>query len=676
MWAIACFSLTAFGCPGGEPGSRPARAAWEISQAEELPIPQVVKPPDKNAELKYPAELTSGTVVARAEWGDITYLDLLNYYRYYLLPANVVPFTPVVAAKSVPDMPISWFEKLARNYAMARESEKIADSVTDPELTKKIRSNLNNYLLNYVLPELRKRRVDDQMKLPSEEEMQKYYELHKPEFFQPFQFKMRHIFLSTYERYTLKAGEDLESVATNISGDPSKVNMILSDSEGRPPRWVPREQRRYRLFKPEFAGEKLLVPMSPENVAGVRKRMEEIAAKLAKGEAFEDLAKKYSESENKEPIIGPLPSGVSRERGVLDAILEAAAKLPAGQPSQIIQTKHGFHLILLTERQEERMRPFEEVKAEIVERIKKEQREKLEKQMNDDLFAMPELKINYDIFAKAPDLPMETVMVTVGDDSFTWKDIEGEWRKWIGEGADQKRIFEGLKGHGGIAYSLAIIWANQNNIFADPNLKLKYDILRTGVLGMVYTKNELEAAAAQAVTEEAINEYYQSHKETEFSLPAFKAYHIIERRLGPAMAGKSEKERSAQLEKFRLALNEKLKQFKNVAEFVEFAEKTNPPESPALVLSALNPVNPDQVPGLAGAKVKEMKTGEWTKEAFLDGDVIHAVGVTDELPPKVKALVEVKKEVYDLLTNRAKEAAKPKLEQTLLDKAKFEFVLK
>jgi len=98
----------------------------------------------------------------------------------------------------------------------------------------------------------------------------------------------------------------------------------------------------------------------------------EISAKLTAGENFASLAGLYSDGPIKD-VQGDLGSFKTKE---LDPVLEkAVAGLQPGQTSAWVKAKNGWYLIRLENRKASRLRPFEEAKKDIEERIFSQKRE-------------------------------------------------------------------------------------------------------------------------------------------------------------------------------------------------------------------------------------------------------------------------------------------------------------
>lgn len=100
----------------------------------------------------------------------------------------------------------------------------------------------------------------------------------------------------------------------------------------------------------------------PSGWSAARVRAEEVRSQLAGGAAFEDLAKKYSTD----------PSGQKGgdmglvHRGSLSQGFETvAASLPVGQPSPVVETIYGYHVIQVTEILAPQARSFADVGARL-----------------------------------------------------------------------------------------------------------------------------------------------------------------------------------------------------------------------------------------------------------------------------------------------------------------------
>jgi parvulin-like peptidyl-prolyl isomerase len=104
-------------------------------------------------------------------------------------------------------------------------------------------------------------------------------------------------------------------------------------------------------------------------VTNKKDKAEKIRSLLDKGENFASVAKKYSESPDREN--GGDLGFVAR--GQYPEIFESACfTLATGQTSDVLQSEYGFHIFRVTDKQPSRQQPLKEVSEEIARRIQDE----------------------------------------------------------------------------------------------------------------------------------------------------------------------------------------------------------------------------------------------------------------------------------------------------------------
>lgn len=107
-----------------------------------------------------------------------------------------------------------------------------------------------------------------------------------------------------------------------------------------------------------------------EEAAGLRARAEELLKQIRQGADFSILAGKNSEDPASAVKGGDL-DWIGRGQTV-KAFEDAAFTLKPKEISSVITTEYGFHILQVLEKQEARLRPFEEVKAQLAEGRKKQ----------------------------------------------------------------------------------------------------------------------------------------------------------------------------------------------------------------------------------------------------------------------------------------------------------------
>jgi peptidyl-prolyl cis-trans isomerase D len=110
---------------------------------------------------------------------------------------------------------------------------------------------------------------------------------------------------------------------------------------------------------------------SAEETAKIKIRTEELLKQIRQGGDFAELAKKNSEDTGSAAKGGDLDFIVRNQ--TVKAFEEAAFSLKPKETSSVITTEYGFHIVQVLEKQEARLRPFEEVKTQLAEERKKQQ---------------------------------------------------------------------------------------------------------------------------------------------------------------------------------------------------------------------------------------------------------------------------------------------------------------
>jgi parvulin-like peptidyl-prolyl isomerase len=122
----------------------------------------------------------------------------------------------------------------------------------------------------------------------------------------------------------------------------------------------------------------------------VEERKKEIKSRIAAGEEFAVLAGIYSEGPEKESQ-GDL--GTFKKGELENSVEQAVEKLKIGEISPWLKVKDGWYLLRLEERKEERIKPFEEVRKDIEEKLFTEKREKKLKEFIERLKEQSYIKI-------------------------------------------------------------------------------------------------------------------------------------------------------------------------------------------------------------------------------------------------------------------------------------------
>ena len=110
--------------------------------------------------------------------------------------------------------------------------------------------------------------------------------------------------------------------------------------------------------------------VDPKGVEAAKAQAEDVQKQLKAGASFDELAKKYSADPGSAQNGGLLPP-ITKGRTVPE-FEQAAFTTPKGQTTGIIRTSYGFHIIRVEDKQNARIKPLDEVKAQIEPAIKQQ----------------------------------------------------------------------------------------------------------------------------------------------------------------------------------------------------------------------------------------------------------------------------------------------------------------
>ncbi len=228
----------------------------------------------------------------------------------------------------------------------------------------------------------------------NELEIKDYYEKHQEEFRTPALLRVQ---------YLIFRPSDYEA-KVQISPEELKKNYDLKKGRYTVPRRV---KVREILIKTERED-------SPERVQEKRKRAEEILAKAKTAKDFASLAKQLSESSTA-PKGGDL--GWIQPGSLGEPIDSALSSLKKGELSEVLRGRDGFYIFKVEDVVEEKQRPFEEVKDQILQEMKKEKAKAEASRRAEDAFYALFRSRDLEGFAKEKGVPLKTTpLLKEGDE--------------------------------------------------------------------------------------------------------------------------------------------------------------------------------------------------------------------------------------------------------------------
>ena len=238
----------------------------------------------------------------------------------------------------------------ARQLLVEKLQSLITSSIRrDEELARRVWTHRNEKVnLSFLRVESSKLAADVTV---SEEEVAKHYEENRESYREPERIRIEYL---AYETEKFR----------------DQVPVSEEDARGE---YESAKSERYTVPERVHARHILLrLPPDADDAqkAEARARAEEVLKRLRDGDDFAALAAETSEDPATKDQGGDL--GLFA-RGRMDENFEQAAfSLEAGQLSDVVESRFGFHVLLVEAKEPERIQPFEEVHEAIVDRLKSE----------------------------------------------------------------------------------------------------------------------------------------------------------------------------------------------------------------------------------------------------------------------------------------------------------------
>ncbi len=164
-------------------------------------------------------------------------------------------------------------------------------------------------------------------------------------------------------------------------------NIVVDDSE---------VVNYYKLHSQEFTDpveyklKAIYISVSNKTSQEAEALKKEVANKIAAGEDFSSLASQYSEGPEKEHQ-GDL--GTFKKGELAENLEQAVDKLKTGEVTSWLEIRDGWYILKLEEKKEARLKPFEEVRKNIEEKLFNEKRQERLKEFLKELKEKSYIKI-------------------------------------------------------------------------------------------------------------------------------------------------------------------------------------------------------------------------------------------------------------------------------------------
>ena len=187
----------------------------------------------------------------------------------------------------------------------------------------------------------------------SDQEVRAYYEDHQNQFQTPEMVSIEYVMIS------------VDQIAKTIEPSEEEVRQYYEEQK---PAFTTPERRHIRH---------ILITVSPKATAEQKRqaleKAKQIRQQLLQGADFAKLARQFSDDPGSKTKGGDL--GMVG-RGVMEKSFEQVAfDLPLNEISEPVETPFGYHIIQVTEIKPEQVKPFEKVKDQIVQTLRRQEAE-------------------------------------------------------------------------------------------------------------------------------------------------------------------------------------------------------------------------------------------------------------------------------------------------------------
>lgn len=238
------------------------------------------------------------------------------------------------------------FESTLRNELLAFKLQSVVTAgvtVTEQEAERAYRDRNEKAQLTYFVIDPMK--LDSKIQTPSEQDLKTYFEKNSAKYTIPDKRRSKYAFV------------DMVKFRTELTADDDELRAFYGDhaEEYRLPEQITAQQI---LFKTEGK--------TPEQIEAIRKKATDVLEKAKKGEDFSKLAKQFSEDESasRGGTLGTFGRGTKPPQ-----FEQVAFTLGPGAISDVVGTPQGLVIIKVTDRQDSRLRTFDEIKEAIRPRL-------------------------------------------------------------------------------------------------------------------------------------------------------------------------------------------------------------------------------------------------------------------------------------------------------------------
>ncbi len=563
---------------------------------------------------------------------------------------------------------------------VAKEAEEKGVSLTDEQKARVERDT--DQVAN---SQLYKKVVTEKIEEPTEEQLKEQYEADKETSYKiDEELKLRHIYVSTYEPYTVKTGDTLESIAKEVNGDESIAEKILSDETKKPRMEVLEEtatdesaetsdsddEKETLAPRALVEGEVLLVPLSDERAQEVKDRIDEAWQALEDGKTFEEVSMEYSENPNPGRVFSVYPT--RQDRPMLETLSEAFMELEDGEYSKPVRTRHGSQIVGRDSYRPEGYRTFEEVKGRLESSFKNNQVQGLVADFFKESVNDPDITlVNVDnLKLPVEEAKADDVLVTIGDKDFTRGDIAKATRDKSAEEKyrDEDEFRDLLTSIRQVQGELVSAKMEKLNLMEAPEVQMVEKFITETYLANNYLSERLEEEVKE-VPDSEIEEFYNENQETFQRQESYEIYQVR------VPLETNEEGEPANQDELLAEANEVFAGIANLKDFQDAALRFGKAKEGNT--SAVETAMRKRTSDLTGDEKEAIEASNipGVTEAFVFGNSIVVYWVGEKIEEGVAPLEEVKEQISQRLLREKRADRREEIIRSYMDKTDVEVLV-
>ncbi|MGI8908016.1 MAG: peptidyl-prolyl cis-trans isomerase [Candidatus Sumerlaeaceae bacterium] len=576
------------------------------------------------------------------------------------------------------NLPVTKQRELVRDMAYELILYQKAKSEGLTEKPPHISETLHKYRQQILARLYYQREVEPQLRQLDEKSAREYYESHKELYVTPAQTAVKNLHLSTYEQYTARAGDTLDSIAYNISGTTEAATRIL---RGTLPFY-------HRRVAPEFSsevptvelheGEVLLVPVTEETITSKTRLAQNLRRKLMEGANVDEILATYSEPGKLAPPPQPF---VIENSNASPQLKEAVGKAKGTSVTEVVRTPYGLDVLYIQDRISTRVLSFQDVRDQLISQVTSDTEavkttvENARREVLTRLAKQLKLDINEEALRRkdyaGPD-PMtgSTPIVTAPGFTYTLdeflNDLLPTGKSWQASTAEEK--IEAARNSPAVG-SYLVMRASEN-LGLDKTAIFEQEMHSKEILEISseYLRTKLQKEFA-TISDAQLRTYYESHLD-KYTSPSQVVVREISKRVN---LGLPPDRKVAAIEEARKALSAIRSKVSSLADFEQIARRESEAISSRSRGGLIGRV-PETFRGEAFRnQLQQMQPGA-VSEPFLYGNEVMIVRLDERTPPVTPPFEEVLGRLRNDYVREVPKKRTEEVKQQQLDEAGFKLL--